>query len=48
MGTSIPRCNAQIRPPAMKAEQRVMIGTEMLGKWLTEAGLIEHAANAVP
>jgi len=37
--------NAQIRAPAMKSEQRVMIGTEALGKWLTTAGLVEHAAD---
>lgn len=29
----------------MKPEQRVMIGTEARGKWLTAAGLVEHAAD---
>ena len=38
--------NAQICPPAMESAQRVMIGTEALGKWLTGAGLVEHAADA--
>jgi hypothetical protein len=38
--------NSQIRPPAMKPEQRVMIGTEALGKWLSASGLVEHAADA--
>lgn len=38
--------NAQIRAPALKSEQRVMIGTEVLGKWLTAPGLVEHAADA--
>lgn len=37
--------NAEVRAPAMKSEQRVMIGTEALGKWLTTAGLVEHAAD---
>jgi hypothetical protein len=31
--------DAQIGPPAMKAEQGVMIGTEALGKWLSTPGL---------
>ena len=38
--------DAQIRPPAMKPEQWVMIGTEALGKWLSAPGLVEHAADA--
>ncbi len=38
--------NSQIRSPAMKSEQRVMIGTEALGKWLTTTGVVEHAADA--
>jgi hypothetical protein len=38
--------DSQIRPPAMKPEQRVMIGTEALGKWLSAPGLVEHAADA--
>ena len=38
--------HSQIRAPAMKPEQRVMIGTEALGKWLTAPGLVEHAADA--
>jgi hypothetical protein len=38
--------NSQIRTPAVKSEQRVMIGTEALGKWLTVPGLVEHAADA--
>jgi hypothetical protein len=39
--------DAQIRPPAMKPEQWVMICTEALGKWLSAPGLVEHAADAV-
>jgi hypothetical protein len=35
--------HSQIRAPAMESQQRVMIGTEALGKWLTAAGLVEHA-----
>ena len=38
--------NSQIRLPAMKPEQWVMIGTEALGNLLTSPGLIEHAADA--
>ncbi|MDB6090032.1 MAG: hypothetical protein JWN85_2816, partial [Gammaproteobacteria bacterium] len=38
--------DAQIRPPAMKAEQWIMIGTEALGKGLSAPGLVEHAADA--
>jgi hypothetical protein len=38
--------NSQIRPPAMKPEQWVMIGTEALGKWLSASGPVEHAADA--
>jgi hypothetical protein len=38
--------DAQIRPPAMKAEQWVMIGTEALGKRLPAPSLVEHAAHA--
>ena len=38
--------DAQIRPPAMKAEQSMMIGTEALGKWLSAPGSVEHAADA--
>jgi hypothetical protein len=38
--------DAQIRPPAMKPEQWVMIGTEALGKRLTAPSLVEHAADA--
>ena len=38
--------NSQIRPPAMKPEQWVMIGTEALGKWLSASRLVEHAAVA--
>ncbi len=30
--------NSQIRPPVMKPEQWVMIGTEALGKWLSVPG----------
>jgi hypothetical protein len=37
---------SQIRLPAMKPEQRVMIGTEALGKLLPAPGLVEHAADA--
>ncbi len=37
---------SQIRAPAMKSEQRVIIGTEVFGKWLTAAGLVEHATDA--
>jgi hypothetical protein len=40
--------NAQVRPPAMKPEQRVMIGTEAPGKLLAAAGLVEHAAGGDP
>ncbi|MEP7246100.1 MAG: hypothetical protein ABI885_20800 [Gammaproteobacteria bacterium] len=38
--------NSQIRPPAMKAEQRVIIGTEARGKRLSAPGLVQHAADA--
>jgi hypothetical protein len=34
--------NSQICAPAMKTEQRVMIGTEVLGKWLIASSLVEH------
>src|SRR3569833_2020458 len=37
--------NAQIRSPTMKAGQRVVIGTEILGKRLSASRLVKHAAN---
>ena len=37
--------NAQIRSLTMKAEQRVVIGTEILGKRLSASRLVKHAAN---
>lgn len=37
--------HSQIRAPAMKSEQRVMIGAEAFGKWLTAPGLVEHATD---
>src|SRR5437016_4189740 len=36
----------QIRSPTMISEERVMIGTDALGKWLASATLVEHTANA--
>ena len=37
--------HSQIRAPAMKSEERVMIGAEALGKWLTAPSLVEHATD---
>jgi pimeloyl-ACP methyl ester carboxylesterase/quercetin dioxygenase-like cupin family protein len=38
--------NSQIRPPAMKQEERVVVRTEAPGKWLAAASVVEHAADA--
>jgi hypothetical protein len=38
--------NSQIRPPAMKPEERVMVRTEAPGKWLAAPSVVEHAADA--
>jgi hypothetical protein len=38
--------NSQIRPPAMKPEERVVVGTEAPGKWLAAPRVVEHAADA--
>jgi hypothetical protein len=38
--------NSQIRSPAMKPEERVVVGTEAPGKWLAAPGVVEHAADA--
>ncbi len=37
--------NSQIRPPVMKPEERVVVGTETPGKWLAAPGVVEHAAD---
>ena len=38
--------NSQIRSPAMKPEERVVVGTEAPGKCLAPPSVIEHAADA--
>src|SRR3984893_9690875 len=38
--------NSQIRSPAMKPEERVVVGTEAPGKWLAAPSVVEHAADA--
>ena len=37
--------HSQIRAPAMKSEERVMIGAEALGQWLAAPNLVEHATD---
>jgi hypothetical protein len=35
----------QVRPPPMEAEQRIVVGTEMLRERLSRSGLVKHATD---